>query len=627
MKSFATMLLLLSVVVGTAFGQPFIQTAAHDVVLTKANWTGPDSTKPYLNDQGVRTVWVTNDLDKDGKPEILATDYSNNGRVHVFELVDGNKVELVWSSPRHQPSGGGSTPRWVRHGDLDGDGNGEIIFPWALTGGADTSVVVFEWTGADNDYGIEPAIELTKNLFAPQGLGNFRMNRETGEVYDFDSDGRDELITCNRDGKVYVMGVVGEFPGFASWQIEGGDPLVHPDNRFSAGSWWHSFPADIDGDGTKEIVNHYWNYWGMWSIDPLGPDAYRYPTPSVDSLTDDRAKTDFYHEFYPEDACSYMGMVPLDVDGDGKQELAGIVYVGGSDNDYDAVLISLTQADTGVYVWRGEGQFATIGHKMWELAGKTGGSHWGSAAYDFNGNGRDEYVVGGAGGYELISLEYKGTGNILDAANYDRTITFPGEATFFHYFDIYDSLGTITDTVSRENPFLAKVFAGCDLDNNGKKEAVMAYQSVADSITYTYYSWDTTAVPQRYVASDTVKIPNSQSWNIKVVEWTGAVFVDKPLQFVTPEDYVLEQNYPNPFNPSTTIRFSLPVNKNISLTVYDMVGREVKKLIGDEVYTPGVHTAEWDGTDNLGKPVASGNYVYTLKFGNFTKSAKMMLLK
>ncbi len=101
MKSFATMLLLLFVVVGTAFGQPFVQTAAHDVVLTKANWTGPDSTKPYLDDQGVRTVWVTNDLDKDGKPEILATDYANTGRVHVFELVSGNTLELVWSSPRH----------------------------------------------------------------------------------------------------------------------------------------------------------------------------------------------------------------------------------------------------------------------------------------------------------------------------------------------------------------------------------------------------------------------------------------------------------------------------------------------------------------------------------------------
>jgi len=204
---------------------------------------------------------------------------------------------------------------------------------------------------------------------------------------------------------------------------------------------------------------------------------------------------------------------------------------------------------------------------------------------------------------------------------------FPGDATFFHEFDIYDSLGTVTDTVSRENPFLAKVFAGCDLDNNGKKEAVMAYQSVADSITRTYYFWDATAVPQRYVASDTVKIPNSPSRNIKVVEWTGAVSVDKPLQFVSPEDYVLEQNYPNPFNPSTTIRFSLPVNKNIFLTVYDMVGREVKKLIGDEVYTPGVHSAEWDGTDNFGRPVASGNYAYTIKFCNFTKSAKMILLK
>jgi hypothetical protein len=181
--------------------------------------------------------------------------------------------------------------------------------------------------------------------------------------------------------------------------------------------------------------------------------------------------------------------------------------------------------------------------------------------------------------------------------------------------------------VVSESPFVSKMYAGVDLDGDGAKELVCAYQSVLDSVSYILWQWDTLAVPQRYVAVDTTQVLNTNAVNIKVLEWTGAVFVEQPLRFITPEDYVLEQNYPNPFNPSTTIRFSLPVAKNISLTVYDMVGREVKTLIGSEVYAAGAHSAEWDGTDNLGKPVASGNYVYTLKFGNFTKSAKMMLLK
>ena len=109
---------------------------------------------------------------------------------------------------------------------------------------------------------------------------------------------------------------------------------------------------------------------------------------------------------------------------------------------------------------------------------------------------------------------------------------------------------------------------------------------------------------------------------------TGATgFVDMPVRLVTPDQYVLEQNYPNPFNPETNIRFTLPVAKEISLVVYDMLGQEVRTLIDGQQYQPGTHQVVWDGTTNSGAPVASGNYVYTLKFGNFTKTAKMTLLR
>ncbi|MBK7258381.1 MAG: T9SS type A sorting domain-containing protein [Ignavibacteriae bacterium] len=90
---------------------------------------------------------------------------------------------------------------------------------------------------------------------------------------------------------------------------------------------------------------------------------------------------------------------------------------------------------------------------------------------------------------------------------------------------------------------------------------------------------------------------------------------------------MLEANYPNPFNPSTMIRFSLPAENKISLVVYDMLGREVKTLIGSQEMAKGAYQQEWDGTNNAGQGVASGSYVYTLKFGNFSKSQKMMLVR
>jgi flagellar hook assembly protein FlgD len=101
----------------------------------------------------------------------------------------------------------------------------------------------------------------------------------------------------------------------------------------------------------------------------------------------------------------------------------------------------------------------------------------------------------------------------------------------------------------------------------------------------------------------------------------------KDFSVVTPTDYVLEQNYPNPFNPTTNISFVLPINKKISLTVYNTLGQKVKTLVNNEVLVAGKHDVTWDGTNESGAKVASGMYMYTLKFGNFTKSKRMMLVK
>ena len=387
---------------------------------------------------------------------------------------------------------------------------------------------------------------------------------------------------------------------------------------------WHTVPADIDGDGAMEMVNHYWNFYGFWSIDPVGPDTYRYPTPGVDSATVDAAKTAFYHEYLPDDAVAYMGVTVADVDGDGDDEIAGPAYSSG----YDITLLNMGVADTGVYVWKDSTQFGVIATDLWELAGLTAGSHWGHGAYDFNENGRDELIIGGAGTYNLVAVEYTGSGSLVDPMSYTKQIVYPGDPFQYHEFHYYDSLGTALDTVRRESPFLSKIYCGADLDGDGAKEVVMAYQSVADSITYTLSTWDPNAVPLPTYKDSTWKELNTNVFNIKIVEYTGATgFRDVPLVLVTPEDYVLEQNYPNPFNPETNIRFTLPVTKQISLVIYDMLGKEVRTLINGQQYQPGTHQVVWDATNNSGQPVASGNYVYTLKFGNFTKTAKMTLLR
>jgi flagellar hook assembly protein FlgD len=93
-----------------------------------------------------------------------------------------------------------------------------------------------------------------------------------------------------------------------------------------------------------------------------------------------------------------------------------------------------------------------------------------------------------------------------------------------------------------------------------------------------------------------------------------------------PRDFWLEPNFPNPFNPTTNIRFSVDRQTAVSLVIYDLLGQEVRRLV-DEVMSPGTRTLSWDGRDDLGRPQASGTYIYRLKAESFLEAKKMVLLK
>ncbi len=90
--------------------------------------------------------------------------------------------------------------------------------------------------------------------------------------------------------------------------------------------------------------------------------------------------------------------------------------------------------------------------------------------------------------------------------------------------------------------------------------------------------------------------------------------------------FELKQNYPNPFNPSTTINFRLPSDERVVLKVYNSRGQLVKSLI-DRNYASGTHSVSWDGTNDRGRSVASGVYIYRIKAGKYTKSVKMNLVR
>ena len=90
--------------------------------------------------------------------------------------------------------------------------------------------------------------------------------------------------------------------------------------------------------------------------------------------------------------------------------------------------------------------------------------------------------------------------------------------------------------------------------------------------------------------------------------------------------FALNQNYPNPFNPETKITFQFPQASQVTLRIFNILGKEIKTLVNEQ-YQAGKHTVNWDGKDNLGNVVSSGIYFYQLRAGNFTQAKKMILLR
>ncbi|MFQ5707538.1 MAG: S8 family serine peptidase [bacterium] len=93
-----------------------------------------------------------------------------------------------------------------------------------------------------------------------------------------------------------------------------------------------------------------------------------------------------------------------------------------------------------------------------------------------------------------------------------------------------------------------------------------------------------------------------------------------------PTEFRLHPNYPNPFNPLTTIRYDLPADTYVSVTVYNVLGKAIRRLT-DQKKPAGRHATVWDGTDDSERPVASGVYIVTLQAGNFAQSRKILLLR
>ena len=101
---------------------------------------------------------------------------------------------------------------------------------------------------------------------------------------------------------------------------------------------------------------------------------------------------------------------------------------------------------------------------------------------------------------------------------------------------------------------------------------------------------------------------------------------DQEMSTQLPEQFALHYNYPNPFNPTTTISYDLPEQAQVTLSIYDLLGKKIKTLVNQSQDT-GNKIVMWDGTDEVGRQVSAGVYLYHIQAGHFSRTRKMLFLK
>ena len=117
-----------------------------------------------------------------------------------------------------------------------------------------------------------------------------------------------------------------------------------------------------------------------------------------------------------------------------------------------------------------------------------------------------------------------------------------------------------------------------------------------------------------------------------ILDGSGEIVVPSAERFilerktVVPATFTLHQNFPNPFNPITTIRYDLPSDALVTLSIYDMLGRKITQLV-NTTQDAGFKSVQWDATDSMGREVSAGVYLYQIQTGEFIQTKKMVLLK
>ncbi len=168
------------------------------------------------------------------------------------------------------------------------------------------------------------------------------------------------------------------------------------------------------------------------------------------------------------------------------------------------------------------------------------------------------------------------------------------------------------------------------IESSGFFEENVLSSSIASSIEIPLGSTEGTWNIRIILEDDFGSITNLGPYDLESQNFQNHIFVNNTILGLDneniPTKFLLHQNYPNPFNPITTLRYNLPKDIFVRITVFDMSGNAVKTLV-NTIKNAGFNSEQWNATNNQERTVSSGVYFYTIQAGNFIDTKKMILIK
>jgi len=338
--------------------------------------------------------------------------------------------------------------------------------------------------------------------------------------------------------------------------------IEYEDNAWTNWSGYNISIGDLDNDGLMEIYTVAYEYYHVIVYENTEEDQYEY-------------QTDFYvsSELYER---GNQGILIHDINNDGANEL--FVLTSGTNT-----LAGTLLAPGKFYVAGNIDDVSDLSFADFNYFASYSGGLRQVINGDADGDGNPNLYLAGHYNESLYDWEYNG-GNPLLIENYTESIVFMDDTT-----DNY------TPGNDQGKVRVAKLFTG-DIDNDNKNDIIFSSASFAPDKPHLF-----------------------------MIEHDGTLGLGYEQNLV-PHRISIQQNYPNPFNPETRFEYTISQSNQVSLIVYDILGKEVQTIYKG-FRNPGTYHERWRGAGKNNQIVASGVYFFQLKVGENRITKKMVFGK